>query len=123
VGQDQEFETTFMASKDHLEELIEAKTVTINRLLEICPSGTIDPTPYLYDQALMVMGALGVGALVTNALLHPMDPSSHEGFEGLDMDKDERLDVDELGSARVVRALDKDGDGVVNKEEFEKKHK
>jgi MFS family permease len=121
--QDQEFETTFMASKDHLEELIEAKTVTINRLLEICPSGTIDPTPYLYDQALMVMGALGVGALVTNALLHPMDPSSHEGFEGLDMDKDERLDVDELGSARVVRALDKDGDGVVNKEEFEKKHK
>ena len=77
---DVEFESTFRATKDMLPELMDAKTVTINRLLEICPQGTIDPTPFLYDDALMVLGTCAAGALITNAMLVPMDKSKHESF-------------------------------------------
>ena len=84
---DDDFQTTFMASKDQLENLIEAKTVTINRLLEICPSDTVDPTPFLYDQFFAAALVLGVGALVTNAMLHPVDASLHESFGDVDATK------------------------------------
>jgi hypothetical protein len=33
----------------YVQELVEAHTVTISRLLEIAPLGTLDPTPLLYD--------------------------------------------------------------------------
>ena len=29
--------------------LVDAKTVTIARLMDIAPAGTVDPTPFLYD--------------------------------------------------------------------------
>ena len=97
---DVDFEQTFMAPKDQLQQLIEAKTVTINRLLEICPANTIDPTPFLYDNALIVMATCGVGALITNALLHPVDVKLHESFDSLDVDKSGTLDSIELGDKK-----------------------
>jgi MFS family permease len=85
---DEAFESTFMASKDHLDELMEAKTVTINRLLEICPTDTVDPTPYLYDDMFIIMATLGAGALLTNYMLFPVDRSLHESNSGEKLDKD-----------------------------------
>ncbi len=118
---DVDFERAFLAPKEKLPELMDAKTVTINRLLEVCPAGTVDPTPFLYDNALMVMGVCGVGALLTNALLVPMDPSTHMSFAETDTDGDGRLGEQELGDAGVVETLDTDGDGTVSVDEFRSK--
>lgn len=47
VSADQ-FQAAFGASKDNLSELVEAKSVTISRMMEIVPEGVLDPTPTLY---------------------------------------------------------------------------
>ncbi|GMH92884.1 hypothetical protein TrVE_jg10841 [Triparma verrucosa] len=65
------FESTFGATFDNRESLIESKTLTINKLMEIAAEGTNDPTPHLYDQTfMMAAGFLGVAA-VSNQLLKP----------------------------------------------------
>lgn len=47
-----------------LEKLIDSKAVTINKLLEICPPGTLDPTPFLYNSTMYVAaGIMSVSAL------------------------------------------------------------
>ena len=44
--------------------LIEAKTVTIAKLMAIAPPGTQDPTPFIYDSTMYSMaGLMGVAAL------------------------------------------------------------
>ncbi len=66
------FEQTFGASVGQLPTLIEARTVTISKLMEICPAGTIDPTPSLYNTTMYAMaGLLGV-AFVNNMLMRPV---------------------------------------------------
>ena len=68
------FERTFGDSIANLDTLVEAKIVTINKLLEICKDGTIDPTPYLYDAPMYSMAAILSIGLVSNALMRPVDP-------------------------------------------------
>jgi hypothetical protein len=46
--------------------MIEKHTVTVNRLLELAPVGTIDPTPFVYDQTMYLCAALQGLAFVTN---------------------------------------------------------
>lgn len=71
------FECTFGAPVGQLEALIEANTVTIARLMEILPAGTVDPTPGLYDTTMVAMaGVLGVG-LISNAFIRPVHPKHH----------------------------------------------
>lgn len=41
------FEAKFGAGLGQLQALVDAKTVTIARLMEIAPAGTVDPTPFL----------------------------------------------------------------------------
>ena len=55
-----------------------AKTVTIPRLLEICPAGTLDPTPLLYSDGLMICLSLNVISLALNSQLAPWRPKSEE---------------------------------------------
>ena len=43
-----------------VQSLIDAKTLTIARLMDIMPPGTVDPTPTLYDETFMVMAGLQV---------------------------------------------------------------
>lgn len=63
------FVEKFGGSIQNLNEMMDANIVSISRLLEICPPGTIDPTPFLYDPAFKIMGcALGVGALANFAI-------------------------------------------------------
>jgi len=68
------FQHAFGASHDKLPELLDAKTVTINRLMELVPSGTIDPTPYVYDKTMYVCAGLQTVAFLTNQLLKPVPP-------------------------------------------------
>jgi len=67
------FQKAFNAPHSDLPALMEAKTVTIARLMEIAPPGTVDPTPFLYDSTFYaVSGILAVSA-VSNALITKVD--------------------------------------------------
>ncbi|MGH8598644.1 MAG: MFS transporter, partial [Gammaproteobacteria bacterium] len=71
------FETTFGASAQQLETLVAAKTVTIAKLMEIAPAGTVDPTPSLYNQTMYLMATLLFVALLANAWMRPVHPKHH----------------------------------------------
>ena len=71
------FQTKFGAGIDQLEELIAAKTVTINKLMEIAPAGTVDPTSSLYNTTMYLMAAILFVALVMNATMRPVDAKHH----------------------------------------------
>jgi hypothetical protein len=67
------FEIAFGSSpsSDHLSELLEAKSVTIGRLMEIAPEGTMDPSPNLYDTTLYSMGGVLLVAFGVASALSP----------------------------------------------------
>ena len=66
--------SAFGADKSNLDLLVQQKTVTISRLLEICPTGTLDPTPFVFDNTLYVMMGFQGIALLSNFALRPVDP-------------------------------------------------
>lgn len=72
-----QFQGKFGASVDQLQTLIDAKTVTISKLMEIVPAGTIDPTPNLYNTTMYLMAAVLFIALLANAFMHPVDAKHH----------------------------------------------
>ena len=71
------FEAKFGAPVSQLSDLVAAKTVTIGRLMEIAPSGTIDPTPSIYNTTMYAMAALLVIAFFSNWLVKPVDSKHH----------------------------------------------
>ena len=71
------FAETFGAGVEQLDLLVEKKTVTLAKLLEIAPPGTADPTPGLYNSTMYLMAALLLLALVANALMKPVHPRHH----------------------------------------------
>lgn len=66
------FYEAFGARIEELELLIENKTVTLGKLLEIAPPGTVDPTPNLYNTTMYLMAFLLFLALISNALMRPV---------------------------------------------------
>lgn len=72
-----QFQSKFGAGVDQLEALVDAKTVTISKLMEIAPAGTIDPTPNLYNTTMYLMAALLLIALISNLLMKPVDARHH----------------------------------------------
>ncbi len=73
----QAFLDKFGASIDSLDELVKAKTVTIQNLLEILPAGTPDPTSQVYNKTMIVMACLLGIALIANFLVKPVDSKHH----------------------------------------------
>ena len=63
------FASKFGAGIDQLDSLVAQKTVTIAKLMEIAPLGTIDPTSSLYNTTMYLMAALLLIALFSNALM------------------------------------------------------
>ncbi|MBI3861693.1 MAG: OFA family MFS transporter [Planctomycetia bacterium] len=74
----QQFIERFHVSAENLDALIAAKTVTIPKLMEIAPPGTIDPTATVYNSTMFLMAALLAVALVANLLVRPVDARHHE---------------------------------------------
>ncbi len=72
-----DFQAHFGAPVSQLDELIAQNTVTIARLMEIAPPGTTDPTSSLYNSTMILMALLLAIALVSNALMRPVDPRHH----------------------------------------------
>src|SRR5262245_11038737 len=66
------FAETFGAPVDQLESLVAAKSVTLPKLMEIAPPGTLDPSATLYNSTMFVMAALLAVALLANALIRPV---------------------------------------------------
>lgn len=77
------FQRTFGAGIDQLEQLVQVKTVTIAKLMEIVPPGTIDPTPGLYNTTMYLMAGLLFIALLSNILMRPVDARHHMTEEQL----------------------------------------
>lgn len=71
------FQATFGAGVEQLDSLMEAKTVTIAKLMEIAPSATVDPTPSLYNQTMYLMAGLLIIAFIANLLMKPVHHSHH----------------------------------------------
>jgi MFS family permease len=63
----------FGDSSENLSQLIETKTVTLSKLMEIAPAGTVDPTSGLYNTTMFTMAALLIIALVVNLLVKPIN--------------------------------------------------
>ena len=74
---DESFFEKFGAGKEQLEMLVEAKTVTLGKLMDIAPAGTIDPSVYLYNSTMYMMVALLAIALVSNFLIRPVHSRHH----------------------------------------------
>lgn len=66
------FQQKFGAGLDQLDQLVAAKTVTIGRLMEIAPAGTVDPTPSVYNTTMYAMACLLVVGLVANFMVRPV---------------------------------------------------
>lgn len=75
------FREAFGAGKEQLATLVEAKTVTIAKLMEIAPAGTVDPTPGLYNSTMYLMAALLLLALIANVFMRPVDARFHMGAD------------------------------------------
>jgi len=71
------FSAAFGAGADQLDALVDAKTVTIAKLMELAPAGTVDPTPSLYNQTMYLMAFLLLIALLANAFMRPVSPKHH----------------------------------------------
>ena len=72
-----EFETKFGAPISQLELLVSQNSVTISKLMEIAPIGTVDPTSGLYNSTMILMAVLLGVALISNAFMRPVDPKHH----------------------------------------------
>jgi len=71
------FESKFNASISQINELIAAKTVTVSALMEISPSGTVDPTSGLYNSTMYVMAGLLVIGFFANLMIRPVNKKHH----------------------------------------------
>jgi hypothetical protein len=78
------FRATFGAGLDQLDALVAQQTVTIGKLMEIAPAGTVDPTPSLYNVTMVLMAGLLAIALVANATMRPVDPRHYMGDASAD---------------------------------------
>ena len=43
-----------------MSDLHQAKALTIDKLMQIAPAGTVDPTPFIYDSTMYTMAGLMV---------------------------------------------------------------
>ena len=77
------FKATFGAGVDQLSALVQAKTVTIAKLMEVAPAGSVDPTTNLYNTTMYLMALLLAIALVSNAFMRPVDARHHMSEEEL----------------------------------------
>ncbi|MGB8276220.1 MAG: OFA family MFS transporter [Alphaproteobacteria bacterium] len=77
------FQAKFGAGLDQLQQLIGQKTVTIAKLMEIAPAGTLNPSSGLYNSTMFYMAGLLAIALVANFLVRPVHEKHHMKEEEL----------------------------------------
>ena len=73
----EKFAEKFGAPIAKLDELVAAKTVSVQKLMEIAPEGTIDPTPSLYNTTMYTMAGLLVIGFFANMMVKPVHTKHH----------------------------------------------
>ena len=71
------FESKFGAPLAKLDELVAAKTVTVQKLLELAPAGIADPSPGLYNSTMYTMAGLLVIGFLANLAIRPVESKYH----------------------------------------------
>lgn len=70
------FERSFgvaISDDNGIQKMVDAKTLTIEKLMELAPAGTVDPTPYLYNTTLHVAAGLMGIAFLSNLAIQSLD--------------------------------------------------
>jgi len=68
----------FGADVSQLSMLMETKTVTIAKLMELVPLGTMDPSPFLYNTTMYTVAGLCCIAAAGHYTIKPVDPKYFE---------------------------------------------
>jgi len=74
----EKFKEFFGVDVSQAEQLIEAKTITINKLMKLVPEGVDNPAPFLYDSTMYSMAAIMGVAAVSHYLVRPVDKKYFE---------------------------------------------
>jgi len=72
------FLTKFGVDISQAGSLIEAKTLTISKLMTIMPPGTVDPSPFLYNNTMYTMAGLVTMASALHFMVKPVDQKYFE---------------------------------------------
>jgi MFS family permease len=72
-----DFAAKFGAPVDQLQMLVDHRTVTLAKLMEIAPPGMINPASTLYNSTMFLMAGLLSIALLANLLVRPVDPKHY----------------------------------------------
>ena len=72
------FKAAFGVDLSQAQTLIEAKTLTISKLMTIMPPGTLDPSPFIYNNTMYTMAALVSAGAALHLLVRPVNPKFYE---------------------------------------------
>lgn len=72
------FQQTFKVPISEAQQLIETKTVTIPKLMQMVPAGTPNPTPFIYDTTMYTMAGFMAIAAVCHVMVKPVDAKFFE---------------------------------------------
>ena len=70
------FEQAFgcaLGDTEKIQRLMDAKTISIGRLMELMSEGTVDPTPFIYDTTCYAAAGLMGVSLLANLAIRPLD--------------------------------------------------
>ena len=77
------FEAQFGVGTDQAQGLIDAKTLSIAKLMELLPPETLaittDPTPFIYDTSWQAIAGLVCVSAVSHNMIRPVDLSKYQG--------------------------------------------
>jgi hypothetical protein len=77
----EKFKEIFGVDMSHVQEMIDAKTITINKLMRMVPEGVQDPSPFIYDSTMYAMAALMTVAAASHILVKRIDANYYEKIE------------------------------------------
>ena len=77
------FQGHFGVDVSQANSLIEAKTLTISKLMTIMPPGTLDPSPFIYNNTMYTMAGLVGVASVLHFMVKPVDKKYFEKTDNL----------------------------------------
>ncbi|XP_075256815.1 putative MFS-type transporter YhjX [Convolutriloba macropyga] len=98
------FQQKFGVDISQADELIKAKTMTINKLMEIVPANVQDPTPFMYNTSFYSIAGLMSVAALAHYMVGPVNPEYYETEENIES----KSITDEIPeSEKLVDAADK----------------